>query len=485
MKENVCYRGPLLITGTVWLIVVLPPDNEPPFLTGVGLLGDDLNGEGSGFWVNRNPNTSYIEFDSLEHLECHPFDDYKNFGDTIIYPFHDACWLLLLCRVVGEPSDKLTTAVSRALFYLFQCAPKNEYRQFLETSEYGGGEGFQVPVFCLSIEDTRVFLADPTDGPAPRIKRSVPNLLFHSLTTATRLGSSSTEDVFRYLPPEIIGQILVQLRSRDVCELRLASRAVASVSSPIRLSQEFWKSRFGVDMEMGGVYALQPYPRHGRHGTAVDWRKLYLLIRESLEEERHPALWNKMRIWKCLDIIWCSLGLLLEDQSRSWQDWAPRLHDPELEERWTGPFVRSHSHHIFSNEKLLLPVSTPVQSPQRISVSTIFFNGKRYVCGLRVRHHSEGDVGATISKVGMNVLDTEGHFDMDAGDSLDGLLLYTAMDGVVGIEFHLRMRESSTLTSRHFGDCHGSNTVAVSSLEPPPTRDFRGIAFGFDVRRPA
>ncbi|MBE3042508.1 hypothetical protein IMZ48_08005 [Candidatus Bathyarchaeota archaeon] len=192
-----------------------------------------------------------------------------------------------------------------------------------------------------------------------------------------------------------------------------------------------------------------------------------------------------MRIWNCVGYIRNSLEPLLGDESRNWQDWAPSLHYYTDLKEWTGPSVNSHPLDIFSKEELILPVSTPAHSPQRISVSFISFNCKLYVSGLRVRHRSGCDAGATISEVGVNFPATEGHFDMDVGDSLESLLVYTVMNGIVGIEFHIRMAESSTLTPHHFGHCRGSNTVAVASLEPPPNRVFRKIGFGFDVRDPA
>lgn len=352
--------------------------------------------------------------------------------------------------------------------------------------EYGGAGRFWGTTITGSYDNAlsdgwTFLLADPAHDTAPP-EVPVPEPLFHSPIASTPVDGSPTEDAFHCLPPEIIDRILVQLRSRDVCELRRASRVVASVSTPNDLSQGFWRSRFTPDMEMGGIYALQP--RHHR-GTITDWREVYTSIRRSQKDGTvEPALRNKMRIWKCLGFICDSLEHIL-GRDRSWQDWTPQIHSPELEERWMGPFVRSHSSHIFSNEELLLPVSTPIHSPQRISISTILLNGRRYVCGLRVSNRLGSDVGATISEVGMNLPATEGHFDVDSGEFLEGLLLYTAMDGIVGIEFHFRMTGSSTLTPRRFGLCHGPNTFAVASLEPPKASVARGIAFGFDVGRPS
>lgn len=490
MEAAVSCEGPLLMAGTVWPIVTVPSHKEPPFLTGAGLFGDCLNGDGWGLWANPDPNIPYVECDSFDHLVFYPVDGYwdqNSRGNGPIYLFHEACWRILRCRVVDDPSDKLPAAVARVLFYLLQCTPKDGSGNFLVDHEYGGAGSFRKATISGLYEDTlseewSFLLADPTDSTALPVDFSGPAPFCHSPMTVTLVEGSLVTDPFYCLPPELIGRILTQLRSHDMCTLRLASRVVASVTSPNSLSQEFWRSRFAPDMEMEGVFALQP--RH-RRGAATDWRKVYAFIRGSLKDDTlHPALRNKMRIWKCVGHICSSLETLLGDESRSWQDWAPPLYNFGLE-KWTGPSVDSHSSQVFSKGELLLPVSTPVQSPQRISVSFIPFNCRQYVCGLRVRRRLGCDAGATISQVGVNLPATERHFDMDAGDSLESLLVYTIMDGIVGIEFRLRMTESSTFTLRGFGHCHGSNTVAVASLEPPSTRDFRGIGFGFDVRGPA
>lgn len=295
--------------------------------------------------------------------------------------------------------------------------------------------------------------------------------------------SSRAEDPFYRLPPEIIIQILTALPSDGVCNLRLTSGGVARVSSPADLPQSFWKSRFATSMEMGGAFALQPH----HSGIITDWRSVYASIRTPLEDDpRGLALRNKLRIWKCVGHFCDTLEPLLADKTRNWLD--PVLMQPglRLEEKWKGPFVRSHFTHT-GNQVLLLPLSSPIRSPRRVSVSTILFNCRRYLCGVRVRHRSGKNVGATISEVGMSLPATEEHMDLNGGDSLESLCLYTVMDGIVGIQFRVQKKGSSTPTPRayRFGHRRGSNSVAVANLTTPPSKAVCGIAFCFDVGAPS
>ncbi|KAK0743747.1 hypothetical protein B0T18DRAFT_392469 [Schizothecium vesticola] len=66
-------------------------------------------------------------------------------------------------------------------------------------------------------------------------------------------GTRPPKDIFTFLPPELLHPILTLLPTPSIASLRLASRAVASLTADAAtaLPRRFWRSRFGVSFEMG------------------------------------------------------------------------------------------------------------------------------------------------------------------------------------------------------------------------------------------
>lgn len=405
------------------------------------------------------------------------------------YLFHEVCWLMLSCRVADRSSEVSATIVARILFYILQCTPTGRNGVVLARHEYGGASSFRISSTAIGYEhnlpsELAFLLADPTETPKQAVEPSaLKPLRLQPLAVLGLIKSSVSKDPLSRLPPELVGQVLVELQSEDVCNLRLASRPVAVASFPDNLSQEFWKSRFASDMEMGFVFALQtPHAL----GTGVDWRGLYGFLQASLRDATlDPVLLNKRRIWMCVGHTSESLVSLLKDERRNWGAWWTPIGGPQLESnesKWTGPIVQSPSSVLSSNQQLLLPVSSAIQSQHRVSVSFIPFNCRRYVCGLRVRRLP--DCSEIVSKVGMCLPATEEHFDIIDGDSMESLLVCSAMDGIVGLEFHFRLNDNSRFVSHRLGHCSRSNDVAMASLKGTGSSAIRGMDFGFDVRRP-
>lgn len=452
----------------------------------------------NGLLASADADISYREVESIHHLERHSYNA-GNQHTQPIYVFHDACWQLLLYRVA--PSGKSPKTVAQVLLYLLHCIPKSGvYRIFLVDHDYCGVGDHEIHYTGSYYTEFADFLrkllvrndrplpikfsfldADPTTATIPPVESAALGLFRDHSPLAS--GPARSKDAFYRLLPELIDRVLSYLPSDDVCRLRLVSRVVARIFAPKALSQEFWRSRFAADMEMGGVFALRPRP-----GAATDWRGIYALIKQSLRHDTlDPALKSKMRIWQCLGFICETLEALLEATTEVWEDWAPRLEDPHrwahrwstlTPKEWRGPSLGCHSIERFSNQVLRLRMSTPSQSPLRVAVSLIHFNCREYIGGFRVCYDS-GD-NKTISEAGASLPGREEQFNIGLGDSLESLLLYTARGGIVGIEFRLLVKASLELIPYAFGSCHGPNFELV----PLPTEVVHGIAVGFDVRRP-
>lgn len=211
--------------------------------------------------------------------------------------------------------------------------------------------------------DLGFILADPTESPKQRVEPSaLKSLHFQPPAVLRFIKSSFPDDCLSRLPPELVGQVLVELQSEDVCNLRLASRDVADASFPDNLPQEFWKSRFAPDMEMGFLFARQ---NPDVLGTVIDWRRLYGFLQVSLRDATlDPGLLNKRRIWMCVGHTCESLVSLLYDERRNWRAWWTPIRGPQLESKWPGPFVQSPS--SFLSETKSCPSRYCLPSSHRI-----------------------------------------------------------------------------------------------------------------------
>jgi hypothetical protein len=101
--------------------------------------------------------------------------------------------------------------------------------------------------------------------------------LAHLHWTSGLTWPSRETDPFSVLPEESLEQIIEYIPTRDLLNLRLASKAIACISQLPRLPRSFWRSRFTPPHELG--FALPE-----RVDEDVDWRGIYFLIRQALRE---------------------------------------------------------------------------------------------------------------------------------------------------------------------------------------------------------
>ena len=88
------------------------------------------------------------------------------------------------------------------------------------------------------------------------------------------------------LPDEIISEILHLLSTRDVCNLRLASRRAANLPMP----DSFFYSRFMKGREMDHIWEATHYKKKFR-GM---WQTIYRAARAN---SRDPEIYNRRRVW--------------------------------------------------------------------------------------------------------------------------------------------------------------------------------------------
>ncbi|KAK6952163.1 hypothetical protein Daesc_006696 [Daldinia eschscholtzii] len=260
---------------------------EEPFITGVGWL--DIEGD----------VISPLEYDSSYHDYEPEQDLHHDFATHQVgypqpipveywcYVIHDACWELLRDRVDRRHRVSANN-LARHLFALLFNTPINAESETLAPGhDYGHASQFHPRSRKL---DNRYFTrvnstsysfitGDITEEFVPdeeSLEDEVKFLQACFLPSPSVIHREYSEpDPFLLLPRELIVLVLIHLPSRDICNLRLASRYAADLSSPKLLDQMFWSSRFDPDFEMGFVFAG---PSNPRPGEPADWRTLYLKV---------------------------------------------------------------------------------------------------------------------------------------------------------------------------------------------------------------
>ncbi|RTE83987.1 hypothetical protein BHE90_001442 [Fusarium euwallaceae] len=106
-----------------------------------------------------------------------------------------------------------------------------------------------------------------------------------------RLLPSSRDDPFVKLPPELVLLIMESMPMVDFCQWRGASRRTAL----LQLKNDLWRKR--IIREMPWMFDV---PSIKISGSPVNWERAYKLFHRasfSRGEYRHPAIFNRKRIW--------------------------------------------------------------------------------------------------------------------------------------------------------------------------------------------
>ncbi|KAJ9288696.1 hypothetical protein DTO021C3_3725 [Paecilomyces variotii] len=316
-----------------------------------------------------------------------PLESYILFYDSEsgawTFIFHAACWEIMCERVSCSLADE--GQLASLLFYMLYCTYWNEKNRIRPGHDFGGAADFQNsprdPLQDMINKGHCYFAVDPSRF------ASIDDILHYlgPVYTAPKHHNkaiTSTEvsfDIFAKLPMEIIHLILTWMPSNDIQNLRLASRSVSIRSSIRTLSQFFWRSRFSPDFEMG--FAL---PTH-----------LGGLQKGSLEKPSPPKI------------------IVTELLAR----------DREL--------LRVGSREVFIRS---LHTSIKAQSISAVGISTVEFNARRFVSGIRL--FIKPDVASECS-IGYITSSSEGLFRIAPEEKFAGFELATCDDGIVGVRMIL------------------------------------------------
>ncbi|OOF91952.1 hypothetical protein ASPCADRAFT_509878 [Aspergillus carbonarius ITEM 5010] len=355
----------------------------PASLSGIGYI-NSLNE------IVALPKPGDFFLDSHAEIQSYvPFFDRDT--DCWTFPFHAACWEILLQRIPEAASN--IPRIASILHGVLYCTPWDAYGFPRPGHDFGGAAQFQKPVGNPVRKMIGHGYAHLLSSPSRQ--SSLKDLVrpVHDCNAPPRIIQRLviTDDIFTRLPVEVLATVLTYLPSSSVASLRLASRSVASSTNPMLLPQHFWKSRFLPSFEMG--FAL-PTETDGQ----PDWRDAYFAIKAALKQTRGcDQLKNRRRIWTVVSfnaslIEQHMTDVVLSGHSCSADDSMGSQSGSDAIERLSSRFIATQlvtntfgllqfgTRNIF-DRSMLLPVMQGAIT--LVEVSTVTFNSQVFISGFR------------------------------------------------------------------------------------------------------
>ncbi|KAH7037521.1 uncharacterized protein B0I36DRAFT_67283 [Microdochium trichocladiopsis] len=413
------------------------------------------------------------------------------------FPIHDSCWHFLWDKVSScNREDVPQEALARHLFAIFYNTPIHAYDQLMPGHDYGGAAGlrqitrrqgyyYQVrasqypylignPHEALQTDEHCLWeavqaIAVPFNRPEVHLRDRV--------AVAGETGGAAAEvdgaddDPFTRLPYEVVVIVFTYLPSVDMCKLRLASRAAAHISSPQRLPQAFWRSRFDPEFEMGFVFAGA-----SRQTTKaqMDWRDLYVKARATLSEfELFPGFKNRQRIWFSLHDIASVIRVRLRNKDCTSQvpyaEMTPPLLPDEKHGSWVcadaalapGPAHSLAQFELAANCRLMemhkITWLPSFQGQVRLKASFADYCGKTYISGLCLDGVASDGGSAHSERAGFVNTTRFQYIELDSSWEIWRVEIALCCTGLIGVRLHFRG--------------HGSTVVKSIGQIPPPAAD--------------
>ncbi|KAF5538627.1 hypothetical protein FPHYL_12484 [Fusarium phyllophilum] len=396
---------------------------SPVTLTGVGFRDPDRY----DLLASSDPETSYMSPGHGETWRRYCLLD--TLSDERTFAFHEICWQLFLQKVsLSTNHHAEPRRIAQLIFQLIHCLPYDDFGIPCHSHDFGGAMNF-----CRKLPDKlprswRFLMADPSIF-SPSSANSAPRN--DSQLPRTTSDFQIHDDIFARLSHEMVYLITTVSESTDLCNLRLSSKFVSKLTSPDLLSQDFWRSRFSVDREMGFFLPLSDFK--------IDWRSLYFSLRYSLLDKTETGhMRNRRRIWLCLDDLAQSLIPLL-DQHICFQD--------------------------------------------RQSVQLDVASECYYISGLRISERSETNTFAEFSRVGYIIPQAEVHIPVRPNDCLIGMRVAASASGIVGLGFRFRTRTDDTVWKNVGVVTDLPGGVGAATIEPTHDTWLRGAILGFDASK--
>jgi U3 small nucleolar RNA-associated protein 4 len=219
-------------------------------------------------------------------------------------------------------------------------------------------------------------------------------------------------DCFSILPVEICLEVLISLPSKDVKNLRKASRSFARISLP----QMFWVSRFARGFERDYLFDVKLLNSNLALNEKLDAKSIYYQTIPG--RILCGGLTNRRRIWKFLRELVAVLSIKREEHVSplpgSWNSgdlaWRQVHGAIPTRDEWT----RRHERPCKPIYERVAYVPTNIE---RVFVSTVTFNENEWISGFRV----VGQDGKTVC-FGYIYPESETSLDLTGEDGKPGVL---------------------------------------------------------------
>jgi hypothetical protein len=287
-------------------------------------------------------------------------------------------------------------------------------------------------------------------------------------------------DCFTQLPTELVRYLVAFLDSQSLCNFRLSSKVIASLTHPNDLPQAFWASRFAADNEMGFFpldWEVAP--------VKSNWRQIYLSLKENLQDcSKIGHMRNRRRIWNCIRHLWSPLNMMLR-QTPDLQSIESLHNDIVLQglhiTEMTQSLAKLKPLRQKGSQLLTLAPQSYETEGLRISISTITLNSTDYICGLRILRRDEKDDGEEISRVGFVLTGTETHLYTCQSVEFTAIRVAASFGGILGIGFQIRDAIGQVLWYS-VGQLEDLPAFAgVVTLKPRTASRISGLIISFDV----
>ncbi|KAH6900588.1 hypothetical protein B0T10DRAFT_600861 [Thelonectria olida] len=439
---------------------------ENPALTGLGFFTNCIR-------ASRNPDETYL--DNRNHLIN--FDLLNMSKSYWTFMFHEECWQLLLAKIRSQPGQETQSAarIAAKLFDVLYCLPWE--RVVAPAHDFGGAAYFGSLLSraqswgFLMAEPSREFAYLPDRGAVNPFWGCPPPLP----------STNPTDECFSTLPREINGLILEFMASRDICNLRLASRTMMILAHPNNLPQTFWASRFGPQNEMGFFACGHP------HLEKTNWRSLYVDLKQALADTtRGGQLRNRRRIWRVLDAVTrCMIPLLQQPDTATNQpmDLTLAPYDTYSLGKRMQTYIRagnldaSEEGDAFNTETIIFFPENSNMTTCHLAVSFLTFNCTTFICGFRVLV-TNGE--SELSRAGLILPATETKLPLDLLISIS-VQVVSSTAGVVGLHVFpdAQFTQLSSLGAAILGSFPADTGIAT--LRPRQGSRTAGLVIGTDA----
>lgn len=416
-------------------------------------------------------DTSYDDIDiTLEEFARCPDRPPWNFF------LHAECWNILLDRVPeGRKSILKFSAILANWLY---CSTWNRYRYLRPGHDFGGALQFQKPARypprIITEKGYAFLLAEPS---RPRTLAQVLDLSDGESLYPARAHavlpqvSPRNQDVFSCLPVEVLNMLLAIMPSTDIKNLRAGSRFVASVPHPTSLSQQFWRSRFCLDSELGFVLPAEPSGNN-------DWRAAFYATWNALSiPDKSLELKNRRRIWNIVGVnepLFTAhmLGERLNgipspdyckrSQELNYSACQPsgKLVATEISSE-AHPYSERGSKKIF-DRAIILPLDK--FNVSRMWASTITFNSEEFISGLVFELSDASSNSITTCRLGYISPRPKLVAELSSLTRLAGFELATQVNGITGVRAFLKDSSTASHSSWVGNKGNGDSRVAFGTL---------------------